>query len=277
MVTPAPPTDPAGTIAADGTIDPAAGVVVVCVGKKGSGKSVMGLRYCRAFPGDRLIIDVAGDDGPVGEDVWEMRGRADELPLRWPELPRDGDRPMTIRYVPDAGSPTFLADVDTALGIALNRPVAVAPDLPCMVLVHEMGRVFPAGRPLPNAQRLLQHGRHNGATTLVACGPRSQGIDRLLLQQADLIYVFELQGKDDRDTIADNIGWDKKAFDAAVGRLQRYEHLLYDSNIPAPLDGQPDTRLRHLGALPAKEVESVLRWADGWRPKRTEAYADARP
>lgn len=264
----APTTDRTGTVSAAGTIDPSAGVVIVCVGKKGSGKSVMGLRYCKAYPGDRLIIDVAGDDGPVGEDVWEMRGRADELPLRWPELPRDGDRPMTIRYVPDAGSPTFLADVDTALGIAIDRGE-------CLVLVHEMGRVFPSGRPLPNAQRLLQHGRHNGATTLVACGPRSQGIDRLLLQQADLIYVFELQGKDDRDTIADNIGWDKKAFDAAVGKLQRYEHLLFDANIPAPVDGEADTRLRHLGALPAKEVEATLRWAAGWRPKKKEAYASA--
>lgn len=258
-------TEATGTLSATGTIDPAAGVVIVCVGKKGSGKSVMGLRYTRAYPGDRLIIDVAGDDGPIGEDVWELRGSADELPRSWPELPRDGDRPMTIRYVPDAGSPTFLADVDTALGLAIDRGE-------CLVLVHEMGRVFPAGRPLPNAQRLLQHGRHNGATTLVACGPRSQGIDKLLIQQADLIYVFELQGKDDRDAIAENINWDRRAFDDAVSQLQRYEHLRFDSNIPAPLDGQPDTRLIHMDALPAKEVNATLRWAQGYRPRKPDTY-----
>lgn len=262
-------TDQQGTIAADGSIDPSAGAVIVCVGKKGSGKSVMGLGYAKAYPGDRLIIDVAGDDGPVGDDVWELRGRADELPTKWPDWKRDGDKPMTLRYVPDAGSNTFLADVDTALGIGIDRGE-------CLVLVHEMSRVFPSGRPLPNAQRLLQHGRHQGATTLVACGPRSQGIDRLLLQQADLIYVFELQGKDDRDTIADNIGWDKRDFDAAVKRLGRYEHLLFDANVPAPLGDELDTRLRHMDALPAKEVDAIKRWAAGWRPKRKEAYADVR-
>ncbi len=165
----APTTEPVGTISADGTIDPAAGVVIVCVGKKGSGKSVMGLRYCRAYPGDRLIIDVAGDDGPVGEDVYEMRGNVEELPRRWPEWRRDGDRPMTIRYVPDLGSPTFLADVDAAIGLALDEDRhGIDEAMPRMVLVHEMGRAFPSGKPLPNAARLLQHGRHNTPTTLVA-------------------------------------------------------------------------------------------------------------
>ncbi len=266
------PTDQDGTLGPGGEIDPKRGVVIVCTGKKGSGKSVMGLAIARNYPGDRLIIDVAGDDGPVGADVLEMRGTAEELPRGWPEWQRDVEgRPMTVRYVPDAGSPTILEDMDAALGIAIARGE-------CLVLVHEMGRVFPAGRQLPNAQRLLQHGRHNGATTLIACGPRPMRIDPLLIMQADLVYVFELQSVGDREVIAENIGWDKKAFHAAVTNLRRHEHLVFDANIPAPEPGQPDTRLRHMAPLPMNVVQSTIRWAEGYRPRRDqeEEYADAR-
>lgn len=272
---PQTPTDQSGTFGPDGGIDPQRGSVIVCVGRKGSGKSVYLLVLARGYArtGDVLVLDVAGDDGPVGEDVWEIRGTADELPDRWPEWGRDGDKPMILRYVPDAGSPTFLQDLDAAVGIGLNRP----PDRgPVLIVVHEMGRVFPAGsRPLPNAQRLLQHGRHNGPTNLACGGPRSQSIDKLLLQQADVIVTFELQGYDDRMAIAEGIGWDKKAFDQACTKLRRYEHLVYDANIPAPDPGQPDLRLKHMGPLPLSVVTSTTRWAEGYRPKR-ETYADAR-
>lgn len=270
------PTDQTGTFGPDGSIDPTRGVVIICVGKKGSGKSIYLLVLAREYArtGDVLVIDVAGDDGPVGEDVLEMRGTADELPTAWPEWRRLDDKPMMIRYVPDPGSRSFLEDLDAALGVALNRDQDAGPVL---VVVHEMGRVFPAGgRPLPNAQRMLQHGRHNTPTNLAAGGPRSQSIDKLILQQADVIVTFELQGKDDRDAIAEGIGWDKRAFDTAVTRLRRHEHLVYDANIPAPDEGQPDERLRHMEPLPRGLVESTKRWADGYRPKRKDAYADAR-
>lgn len=272
---PQTPTDQSGTFGPDGGIDPRRGSVIVCVGRKGSGKSVYLLVLARAYArtGDVLVLDVAGDDGPVGEDVWEIRGTAEELPTRWPEWGRDGDKPMILRYVPDLGSPTLLQDLDAALGIGLNRP----PELgPVLIVVHEMGRVFPSGStPLPNAQRLLQHGRHGTPTNLAAGGPRAQRIDKLLLQQADVIVPFELQGKDDRDAIAEGIGWDKVAFSAACTKLRRYEHLVYDANIPAPDPGQPDQRLKHMGPLPLSVVESTIRWAEGYRPKK-ETYADAR-
>lgn len=273
---PQTPTDQSGTFGPDGGIDPRRGAVIVCVGRKGSGKSVYLLVLARDYArtGDVLVLDVAGDDGPVGEDVWEIRGTYDELPTRWPEWARVDDKPMILRYVPDLGSPTLLQDMDAAIGIALNRDPGRGPVL---VVVHEMGRVFPAGsRPLPNAQRLLQHGRHNTPTNLAAGGPRSMGIDKLLLQQADVIVPFELQGKDDRDAIAEAIGWDKREFDAAVVALRRYEHLVYDANIPAPDPGQPDLRLKHMEPLPLDLVKATERWAEGYRPRRHEEYADAR-
>lgn len=270
------PTEQAGTFGPDGQIDPTRGVVIICVGKKGSGKSVYLLVLAREYArtGDVLVIDVAGDDGPVGEDVWEMRGTAEELPASWPEWARVDDKPMIIRYVPDLGSKSFLEDVDAALGVAENRD----PDAgPVLIVVHEMGRVFPSGgRVLPNAARLLQHGRHNTPTNLAAGGPRALRIDPLILEQADVIVTFRLQGKDDRDHIAEGISWDKREFDAANSALLQFEHLVYDANIPAPEPGQPDTRLRHMGPLPRAVVEATIRWAEGWRPKKQEAYADAR-
>lgn len=270
---PQTPTEQTGTLGPGGEIDPARGVVIVCCGGKGTGKTVMALTLTRAYPGDRLIIDVAGDDGPVGEEILELRGTWEEIPEKWPEWRRDGDLPMTIRYVPDLGSKTFLADCDAAIGMAVDRGE-------CLVVVHEMGRVFPSGKTMPNASRLLQHGRHHdrgaGATTLIATGPRLLGIDKHLLAQADRVYVFDLQSKSDRDEVREGINWDRREFDDAVSALRQHEHLVYDRNVPKPEAGEPDLRLIHMAPLPLKTVTSTKRWAEGYRPRRNEEYADAR-
>lgn len=250
-----------------GRIDPHAGSIIVCVGKKRSGKSIMGLLLFMSYPGDRLVIDVAGDDGPVGEDVYTLKGRADELPGSWPEWLRDGDKPMTLRYVPDAGSPSFLADMDHAVGLAVGHGE-------CALLVHEMGRLCPANRTPPNTNRVLQHGRHNGATTSIWCGPRSKGIDALLLQQADLIYTFELQQVEDRKRIAENIGWNVQDFHEKCAQLEIHEPLVFDANIPKPQPGEEDMRLQHYERLPLDVVTKVDRWAKGYRRgKPTEVPA----
>lgn len=256
-----------------GRIDPSRGVIVTCVGKKGSGKSVMALSLFQSYPGDRIVLDIAGDDGPVGDDVIELRGTVDDLPRTYPDHWRDGDRPMTMRYVPDPGSRTILADLDHVVGLArrgpANPPRGARPG-ECCLLVHEMGRLCPVNRTPPNTSRALEHGRHEGATTQIYCGPRSQGIDPLVLQQADLLYVFELQSKADRQRIAENIGWNPREFDELVEELRRYEKLVYDANVPKPDEGEEDLRLVIHDPLPLETVRKVDRWAKGFRHRRKD-------
>lgn len=254
-----------GTFDRDGNLDPSRGVIVVCVGKKRSGKSVMGLMIFRAYPYDRVVIDVAADDGPWGPEVIELSGTVEDLPRAWPEHLRktdDNDRPlpMTLRYVPDPGSPTFLEDMDTVVGLVMAHGKKTGH---CAVLVHEMGRLCPANRTPAHTSRMLEHNRHHHVTAIL-CGPRSQDIDPLVLMQADLIYTFELQGANDRKRIAENIGWDPPSFAVAVHDLGPHEHLRYDANEPKPAGaGVEDYRLVHFPALPQDVVTQTLRWAHG--------------
>jgi hypothetical protein len=254
------------TIGDNGKIDPSKGSIISIFGRMRSGKSVMGLTLFRSSPGDRIVLDVAGDDGPEGEDILELEGQKDDLPAKWPEWRRDGDKPMTLRYVPDPGSPTYLEDMDAVVGLALARGE-------CCLLVHEVLELAPAGRTPPNTRRALGQGRHKGATTQIYCGPRTQGINPLVIAQSDLVYCFELKKADDRDVIADNIGWDKREYSELVVGLRPYEHLVYDQNVPAPEPGADDDRLAIYQPLPAAQVESTLRWAKGYRPKREQAMA----
>jgi hypothetical protein len=261
-----------GTFDKNGELDFADGLIITCVGKKRSGKSVMGLLLAHSYPGDLVVIDVAGDDGPVREyegrvvnpDVFELSGCVDELPRKWPEHQRNEDRPMVLRYVPDAGSSTFLEDMDAVAGLAMSHG-------DCAILVHEIGRAAPAGRTPPHMSRILQHNRHRHVTAIF-CGPRPKTIDPLVMSQADLVYVFAMPNTLDRQRIAENIGWPPVDFDAAVRRLGPHEHLRYDDNEALPKvddDGEaiePDLRLVHCEALPEDDVKQVLRWAKGHQP-----------
>jgi hypothetical protein len=92
----------AGSFEPDGSIDPAKGRIVICLGKKGSGKSVMGLLIACSFPYDMVVIDTAKDDGPLPDrhgragthTVHTLTGSLDELPDRWPEhLRYDSNEP----------------------------------------------------------------------------------------------------------------------------------------------------------------------------------------
>jgi hypothetical protein len=254
------------TFGADGTIDPARGVIATMLGKKRSGKSIMGLLMFMQYPGDRVVIDVAGDDGPIGPDVVEIRGTLADgtIPDRWPSYLRKADRdgrplPMILRYVPDAGSKTFLDDMDAVVALALAHGQ-------CAILVHEIGVLAPANKTRPHTTRLLMHNRHNGATTAFFCGPRSQNIDPLILQQSDLVFTFEMQGARDRQRIAENIGWDVQEFNRACLALGVHEYLRFDANEPKPEGGRPDNRLLHFPALDPDIVADVQAWAEGKRP-----------
>lgn len=248
-----------------GELEISDGRLIFLTGKKKSGKSVMAKLIFSTYPGDRLIIDVAGDDGPFGEDVIELHGDAEHLDEEWPHLRRRFDRdhrplPMTLRYVPDAGSPSFLADIDAVLGMALkhSRELKDKDKMGVLVLIHEIGVCCPANRTQPHMRRSLMHNRHNHLSMLM-CGPRPKDIDPLVLQQADLVYAFELLNKKDRERLAESVGWDPADWDAAMRELQRHEYLRFDANEEKPVQGEEDLRVLHMPALPEHVVDRVNR------------------
>lgn len=242
-----------------GRLEISDGRIIVCVGKKKSGKSVMALLFFESYPYDRVVIDVAGDDGPWGQHVIELHGDVTDLPRRWPEQLREDNQPMVLRYVPDAGSPTFREDMDAVVGLALRHGKSSGH---CCLLVHEGGVLAPANQTPPNMRRALNHNRHNNLTLILAM-PRSMTVEPLILQQADVVCVFDVPNPADRRRVADTIGWDPEDFDASWRELQVHEYLRYDANEPRPEGEAPDLRLTHWPALPPDVVEGILRQAHG--------------
>jgi len=245
-----------GTLNSRGEIDPATGVVIVCVGKKRSGKSKMGLLWAESYPYDRVVIDINGTDGPhhaaPGEQLIELHGTAEDIPRKWPEHLRDDGKRMTLRYHPDMGSETFIEDVDAVLGLAYRTGRV-------LILIHEVGLVAKSTKTPPHMKRILQSNRHRQLTVIMCC-PRVLTTDPLVLGQADLVYVFELPNRRDRETVADAIGWDREDFHLAVAELGAHEYLRADTNENRPeTEDAPDMRLVHAPALPAEVVAKLDR------------------
>jgi hypothetical protein len=261
-----------GTFDKDGQLDPAAAAILLAVGKKGSGKTVMILTLAQSWPYDMVVIDVAGDDGPMPRklgtgthDVHELKGTVADLPRSWPEYLRsDPPRPMILRYVPDPGSPTELEDMDAVVGLAYQHS---GNPQPVMLIVHEVGRVWPVNRTPPHGRRALNHSRHRDLT-IGAAGPRPQTIDPLVLQQADVVYTFELRNPADRRRVAETIGWDPDEFDELNHALGAHEYTRFDAREPKPeQEGDTDWRLVHFAALPEDVVADAKKWAAGDPPK----------
>jgi hypothetical protein len=257
-----------GSFNEEGQLELADGRILLCVGKKRSGKSKLALLLFQSYPFDKIVLDIAGDDGPVGPDVIPLRGDVETLPRRWPEGLRDEGKPMTLSYIPDAGSPTSAEDMDAVVGLALShgRHLKDRGRGGCALLIHEIGVLAPAHRTQPNMRRALMHNRHNGLT-LIMCGPRPQVVDPLVVQQSDVVYTFELMNPDDRERLAKSMGWSPRDFDAAVEDLGPHEYLRYDANELKPAEGQLDRRLIHCPALPADVVRSVEPPAPKGRPQ----------
>jgi hypothetical protein len=240
-----------GTLNSRGEIDPAVGVIMTFLGKKRSGKSKMALLWFESYPYDRVVIDINGTDGPH-KDVIELHGTADTLPTKWPEHLRDEGKRMTLRYHPDMGSATFIEDCDAVLGMAYRTGRVC-------ILVHETGLIAKSSKTPPHMLRILQSNRHRQITGLF-CAPRPKTMNTLVVGQADLVYVFELPNRDDRDTVADSIGWERDDFALAVNDLGPHEYLRADTNENRPgSPGEPDLRLVHAPALPAEHVARLDR------------------
>lgn len=253
-----------GSFDNQGRIDIHRGLIASFFGRKGSGKSIMALLFFRNYPGDRVVIDIAGDDGPVGPDVHTLTGTVDDLAGGWPEHLRKDNERMTVHYRPDAGSATFLEDMDAVVGMAMAKG-------DCCILVHEVGVLAPANRTPPNTRRLLMHNRHQRVTALF-CGPRPKDIDILVLGQSDLVYTFDVPNPADRRRIADTIGVDPSDFDAYWQDLKAHEYLRFDVHEEKPdSDDEPDKRLVHFPPLPLDVVNDVKGWSQGVRKSAVPA------
>lgn len=253
-----------------GELDTATGLIILNHGRKKSGKSVNAKLATMSYPGDRFVLDVAGDDGPDGPGVIELGAvRVDDMPRRVEHLRPERGVPMTIRYAPDAGSPTHLEDMDAFVGLAYEHS---SKDAPAMILIHEVGVVSPAGQTKPHMRRALMHSRHH-ALTMIACGPRARTTEPLWRAQADLIYVFDMPNQEDREVIAKEIGWNVAAFAEACDEIHGHEYVRYDANQAPPdklPDGHdpdewarmhPDLRLTIWPPLPEDVVRRVELWS----------------
>lgn len=251
------------------------GTLIVVTGRKGSGKSEYLKLLFRSYPYDKLVIDVAGDDGPSGDGVFELQGDVTTLPKKWPEGLRENGtgrwEPMTLRYEPDAGSATYREDMDAILGLVRTHGMQMfhAGHHGCGLLVHEMAEMAPAGQTQPHMRRLLQHGRHAHVDALFA-GPRPKAIEPLIIQQADVVVIYDTNSQMDIKRIAECIDWPEADLAAAVNSLREHEYLLFDANLPPPEPGEPDLRLKHFPALPLDVIHA------GRQAKPHSAEADPR-
>lgn len=248
-----------GSFTARGEPDWSRSLIITSIGKKRSGKSVMTLFMARQYPYDLIVIDVAADDGPMGERVHDLHGNVEDLPRRFPEHLRKERERLILRYVPDPGSPTLAEDMDAVVGMAMAHGKATGN---CGLLVHEMGVLAASNRVPAHTRRALMHNRHNGLT-LFAAMPRPITADPLVIAQSDLVYVFELPNPADRRRVAEVIGWPPDDFDDAVHALGPHEYLRFDSNEMQPEPGDKDLRLVHFDALPEDVATSTIRWAQG--------------
>ncbi len=214
-------------------IDPDRSTIALFVGRKGSGKSYAAERLYRAYPNDKLVLDITGDADPPGAVL------IDEPAAKMPE--GEDDEPVNLRYKLDPGSHTFLDDADRAVGMALYPK-----ERPSLLWVDEMGMVTSGNKTGPHTRRLLMASRHYRASALLCC-PRPIDIDKLCVMQADLVFVYDLPDPDDRIKIAKCIGYPPVKFseecDATFRRGDHWfllwvtkEHRLYRMP-PLPLLG----------------------------------------
>lgn len=249
-----------GCFNARGELDLADGRIITIIGTKSSGKSVLGLMLLRSYPGDRVVVDVAGDDGPQGPGVTVLHGTVQDLPKRWPEhLRRRGPagewRPMTLKYRPDMGSETSQEDVDAIVGLTLRHgnEERHAGRIGCCLLIHEVGIVAKANRTPPHMRRLLNANRHH-AVTAILCGPRPLDIDPLVMGNADLVYLFDTRNPADVQRAAAITGMNPADTRRAMDDLGPFEYLRADNREKT----NPDLRVVHFKALPRDVVRATL-------------------
>jgi hypothetical protein len=227
---------------------------VVCVGRKGQGKSELAYVLWDSWERDRIVVDVTGDVGGhhPEPDTFDLEVPP---PGHWPTEMQDAEADrLSLRYVPDHSHPDYKADLDRVVGLAFSHG-------DCLLWVDEIGEVAPSNQVLPNTRRALHMGRHQNLN-MIMTGPRPMTIDPLVMAQADVVYAFDLPNPDDRKRLADTIGWDRRDVDDAMAELPDHGYLRFVASEhelaifpPLPLKKVSKRRRRAQAAL---EEESDL-------------------
>lgn len=195
--------------------------LILVVGRKGSGKSVVARQLFTDWPHDKVAVDVNGDADP-GEGAKKITV---PLPTRMPP-PRDDGRPNVLHFRADPGDPSYREHLDQAAGLALNPSTR-----PGLVWFDEWAEVGRPGQIGPHVHRLLMQSRHHLASALMCC-PRPMNIDPLSVSQADYVYIFDIPNPRDRERLADNIGVAPKALMQELditGRRGKHWHMRWDA------------------------------------------------
>jgi hypothetical protein len=245
---------------APGELDPGKQTIVAIVGSKGSGKSKYARWLAASYPYDQVILDLHGLDRPAETDqkdtgVVEIH----EVPPKWPEhLRPDERRPLTLYYQPDAASPTLIEDMDAVAGLAYAHGK-------CLLLVHEWGELARVHRTPPMTRRTISQGRRRNVTCLLAMH-RPFNVDPMTWTQADVVVMFEIPTKRDREQVVNNISWQhppgtnrEEQLELALRELEPYGYLQFDRRGPKPQPDQLDDRLLAYPPLSPDELAEFLR------------------
>jgi hypothetical protein len=229
-------------------LDPDTSNFILCVGKKGSGKSILAEHLFLQYPYDRLVIDPTRDLYTKRDQVRrECRVLRDPVPQHFPRMRVEGsgDKRASYIYCPNFRSSEDPRAAERSAIIGMDKVAGLAYDHGrCLLWVDEIGKLTKWNSIPPNMSTVLEQGRHRDLT-VIFCGPRPVTIDRRVIQQADIIYVFRLSNKADREAIADNIGVERMEFEAAYRELGQYECIRIDDR----LDHDDEDRLLILPPL----------------------------
>jgi len=205
-------------------IDPDRSTFILAVGRKGSGKSAACELIFDSWPYDRVVLDVTGDAKPSDPHTIALTA---PFPSQLPEPREPGER-VTVWARVDPRSPTYLEDQDEALNLALYPR-----HTPVLFWEDEHGQSGTANMIKPNHRLMLQSSRHYYVSCLFAC-PRPRQIPVLTIQQADKVLIFITPNKEDRELIANNIGYPVALFELAYKEMIRqgpHWFLLWDSQL----------------------------------------------
>lgn len=195
--------------------------LILIVGRKGSGKSVVARSLFSDWPADKIAVDVNGDADP-GPDAERV---TPPLDTRMPG-PREDGRPRLLHVRIDPGDPSYREQLDQAAALVLYPQTR-----PALIWYDEWAEVAGPNNLGPNARRLLMQSRHYQSSAIMCC-PRPKNIDVLSAAQADYVYMFDLPSPHDRERLADTMGWPPRALSEALDVTARrgpHWHLRYDA------------------------------------------------
>ena len=216
-------------------VDPTKNQLILCVGRKGSGKSQWAREAFRHWPGvDRLVIDPTGDADPGSpRRASQPSNWADDLgtvkltslPTAMPPRRVVDGRPVpgVYRWVVDPLSPTVKEDRDRAVALGLFPK-----DRRTLLWIDEATKVLPAGATGPYGNLLLEQSRHFHCSALICC-PRPLTIDPLCLAQADRVIMFDVPGSADRKRLSETLAWPHGQLVTLLDEVRKlpFHYLMY--------------------------------------------------